>query len=109
MLTVPRKAHFSWKGNSHPHKTMCLFCFASVKSKSSVAKLTEEVNRHGVLVSFQQKQLSTDRQEGVPHSGQQLVCPQCPLALWAEEQTSLPKGLAVLTIKPQFFQEDSPL
>lgn len=86
-LTVPGKAHFSWKGNSHPHKTTRLFCFSSIKSKSSVAKLTEEVNRHGVLVSFQQKQLCTDGQEGVPHSRQQVVCPQCP---WLCGQRSRP-------------------
>lgn len=48
-LTVPGKAHFSWKGNSHPHKTTRLFCFSSVKSKSSVAKLTEELT--GMAVS----------------------------------------------------------
>lgn len=39
-LTVPGEAHFTWKGNSHPHKMACLSCFSSVKSKSFVSKLT---------------------------------------------------------------------
>lgn len=76
-LTIPGKAYFTWKVNNHPHKSMRLGCFSSVKSKSLVSKLTWRCHRCGTLMPF-----SLQTAAGVS---------TMPVTLWAEKMTSLPE------------------